>query len=96
MKLFDTVGLRAQAEAGARSKRKKYNQKVEDAISDLAQRRGGKTKKELVGDGEEVEVDSTEELSDNDLNLIYQKCVPILDKSNTDQVVLVGPSRKIL
>lgn len=55
------------------SKGKKYNQKVEDAIGNLAQRKGGKTKKEFVGDGEEIEVDATEELSNNDLNLIYRK-----------------------
>lgn len=71
MKLFDAVGLRAQA--GARSKGKKYSQKVEDTIGNLAQRTGGKTKKELVGDGEEIEVDSSEELSNNDLSLIYRK-----------------------
>jgi DNA repair protein RAD5 len=73
LKLFDAVGLRAQAGAGAKSKGRKYNQKVEDTISSLAERKPGKIKKELVGDGEEVEVDSIEELSDNDLNLIYRK-----------------------
>lgn len=71
LKLFDVVGLRPQA--GTKSKAKKYNQKLEDAIDDVARRKAGKTKKEVVGDGEEIEVDSAEELSNNDLSLIYQK-----------------------
>ncbi|KXN90093.1 DNA repair protein RAD5 [Leucoagaricus sp. SymC.cos] len=71
LKLFDAIGLRPRAGAG--TKPKKFNQKYEDAIENLAKRKGGKTKKELVGDGEEIEVDATEELSGNDLNLIYQK-----------------------
>lgn len=71
VKLFDAVGL--QPQAGARVKTKIFNRKYEDAIDSLAKRKNGKTKKELVGDGEEIEVDASEELSGNDLNLIYQK-----------------------
>jgi len=70
-KLFDAVGL--QPQAGARAKTKRFDWKYEDAIDSLAKRKNGKTKKELVGDGEEIEVDASEELSRNDLNLIYQK-----------------------
>jgi len=70
-KLFDAVGL--QPRAGARAKTKRFDRKYEDAIDSLAERKNGKTKKELVGDGEEIEVDASEELSRNDLNLIYQK-----------------------
>lgn len=71
LKLFDVTGLRPYA--GAKAKTKGYNQKYEDAIDGLAKRKAGETKKEVVGDGEEIEVDATEELSNNDLNLIYQK-----------------------
>jgi len=71
-KLFDAVGL--QPRAGASFKTKRFNRKYEDAIDSLAKCKNGKTKKELVGDGEEIEVDASEELSGNDLNLIYQKC----------------------
>ena len=70
-KLFDAVGL--QPQAGARAKTKRFDRKYEDVIDSLAKRKNGKTKKELVGDGEEIEVDASEELSRNDLNLIYQK-----------------------
>lgn len=71
LKLFDITGL--QPQAGTGKKAKKFNQKYEDAIDSLAKRKTGKMKKELVGDGEEIEVDATEELSGNDLSLIYQK-----------------------
>jgi len=73
LKLFDAIGLRPYA--GPKAKGKGYNQKYEDAIDSLAKRRAGKTKKEVVGDGEEIEVDATEDLSNNDMNLIYRKCV---------------------
>lgn len=54
-------------------KTKRFNQKYEDVIDSLAKRKIGETKMELVGDGEEIEVDTSEELCGNDLNLIYQK-----------------------
>lgn len=71
LKLFDVTGLRPQI--GSARKAKMFNQKYEDKIDNFAKRTTGKTKKELVGDGEEIEVDAAEELSGNDLNLIYQK-----------------------
>ncbi|EKM83939.1 hypothetical protein AGABI1DRAFT_67033 [Agaricus bisporus var. burnettii JB137-S8] len=100
LKLFDAVGLRAQA--GARCKGKKYSQKVEDTIGNLAQRTGGKTKKELVGDGEEIEVDSTEELSNNDLSLIYRKAqqkdtlMPLMDPAESFDLTLRGYQKQAL
>ncbi len=71
LKLFEVTGLRPQA--GAKAKAENNTQKYEDAIDGLAKRKAGKTKKDIVGDGEEIEVDATEELSRNDLSLIYQK-----------------------
>lgn len=71
LKLFDVIGLRPQADA--KTKAKRFIQKYEDAIHNLAKRKASKTRRELVGDGEEIEVDVAEELSSNDLNVIYHK-----------------------
>ncbi|KAF7347384.1 DNA repair protein RAD5 [Mycena venus] len=71
LKLFDALNLRPQAGANF-SGRKTDEQIHEEAMKKIAQH---KTKKvtEIVGDGEEIEVDDAEELSENDLDMIYQK-----------------------
>ncbi|KAF8913214.1 P-loop containing nucleoside triphosphate hydrolase protein [Gymnopilus junonius] len=71
VKLFDMLGLKARA--GVNTKGKKYNaQTEEDALKRLAKRPVKKVK-EIVGDGEEIEVDDAEELSKNDIDEIFTK-----------------------
>lgn len=100
LKLFDVIGLQPQAGAGVKPQR--FSQKFEDTIDQLAKRKAGKTKKELVGDGEEIEVDVTEELSGNDLNLIYQKAqqkdntVPMMEPSESFDLTLRGYQKQAL
>lgn len=71
LRLFDVVGLKPQA--GANVKEKWSDPKAqEEALKKLAKRPVKKVK-EIVGDGEEIEVDDSEELSKNDLDTIYTK-----------------------
>ncbi|KDR85554.1 hypothetical protein GALMADRAFT_51611 [Galerina marginata CBS 339.88] len=71
VKLFEVVGLKPQA--GANVKGKKSNVKLEEeALKRLADRSIKKVK-EIVGDGEEIEVDDAEELSKNDIDAIYTR-----------------------
>lgn len=71
VKLLDMLGLKPRA--GVNVKGKKYNaQTEEDALKKLAKRPVKKVK-EIVGDGEEVEVDDAEELSKNDIDSIFTK-----------------------
>ncbi|KAJ3570626.1 hypothetical protein NP233_g4279 [Leucocoprinus birnbaumii] len=100
LKLFDVLGMRPQAGAGMKAKR--FNQRFEDAIDNLANRKAGKTKKEVVGDGEEIEVDATEELSGNDLDLIYQKAqqkdntMPMMEPNESFNLTLRGYQKQAL
>ncbi|KAJ6623172.1 SNF2 family N-terminal domain-containing protein [Mycena sp. CBHHK59/15] len=71
LKLFDVLGLRPQAGANF-SGRKSDEQIHDEAMKKMAQHKSKKVK-EIVGDGEEIEVEEGEELSENDLNTIYQK-----------------------
>ncbi|KAK0198774.1 SNF2 family N-terminal domain-containing protein [Armillaria mellea] len=70
LKMFDVLGLKPQAEAIQRRERqeRELHQNVPMQL--------GKQKvkaKEIVGDGEEIEVEEEESLSKNDLDMIYQK-----------------------
>lgn len=71
LKLFEVVGLKPQAGVNVKS-RKTDEQLHEEALKIFSQR---KTKKvtEIVGDGEEIEVDDEEDLSKNDLDMIYKR-----------------------
>ncbi len=72
--LFDVVNLRPRTGARALS-----NDQVpggdERQNGKLPQKPAGakKTRTEIVGDGEEIEVEEGEELSDNQLDLIYRR-----------------------
>jgi len=73
VKLFDLIGLRPRA--GVDAKGADADEKVKEAA---LKRIGGKpTKKvkEIVGDGEEIEVDDAEVLSNNEITTIYQRHV---------------------
>ncbi|KAJ7110331.1 DNA repair protein RAD5 [Mycena crocata] len=68
LKLFDVLSLRPQAGANFTS-----NEEIhEEALKKMAQRKSKKVT-EIVGDGEEIEVEEGEELTENDLDMIYQK-----------------------
>ncbi|SJL06101.1 uncharacterized protein ARMOST_09437 [Armillaria ostoyae] len=70
LKMFDVLGLKPQAEAIQRGG------KQEGELHQNAPMQPGKQKvkaKEIVGDGEEIEVEEEESLSKNDLDMIYEK-----------------------
>lgn len=73
LKLFDVVGLRPQSGANF-SGRKSEEQVQEEALKRIAQRKSKKVT-EIVGDGEEIEVEDSEDLSKNDLDMIYERQV---------------------
>lgn len=71
------LGLRPRA--GVNSKGPKSQESVtHEALKKLASKPAAKKRKEVVGDGEEIEVDENDEevLSTNDINNIYKKYVP--------------------
>ncbi|KAJ6601311.1 DNA repair protein RAD5 [Mycena vulgaris] len=71
LKLFDVLGLRPQA--GANFVGRKSDEQIhEEALKKMAQHKPKKVT-EIVGDGEEIEVEEGEELTENDLDMIYQK-----------------------
>lgn len=79
LKLFDVLNLKPRR--GATSAKHKKGELDTEDLAMLTQqpgiRKGKKPVKiEIVGDGEEVEVEAGEDLSENQLNLIYQKYVP--------------------
>ncbi|KAH7915692.1 SNF2 family N-terminal domain-containing protein, partial [Hygrophoropsis aurantiaca] len=79
LSLFDVVGLRPLRGAQVRTKDVTSPDHSSDIVNQLTQRRPADTKEqkkpktEFVGDGEEIEVEDGEELSDNELDLIYKK-----------------------
>lgn len=71
LKLFDVLGLRPRA--GANFSGRKSDEEIhEEALKKMSQRKSKKVT-EIVGDGEEIEVEDEEELTENDLDMIYQK-----------------------
>lgn len=85
MKLFDAVSLRPDVERNIKDKKQTSELQHEDilAMTQSGGRKGssdnltqGKPRTEIVGDGEEVEIDEDDgELSENQLDVIYRKCV---------------------
>ncbi|KAF7302925.1 DNA repair protein [Mycena kentingensis (nom. inval.)] len=73
LRLFDELNLRPVA--GANFAQRKSDEEIkEEAMKNMAQNKGkGKKVTEVVGDGEEIEVEEGEELNDNDLAMIYKK-----------------------
>lgn len=78
VQLFDSVGLRPVKGSGLFGKRAEADLKPEDVMK-MAEGNGGPAsqkvpRKEVVGDGEEIEVEADgEDLSDNELNMIYKR-----------------------
>lgn len=66
--MFEVLGLKPQAGANVKGN----GMAQEDVIKNLAKRPVKKTK-EIVGDGEEIEVDDAEDLSKNDIDAIYTR-----------------------
>lgn len=71
VKLFDLVGLKPQAGANVKGKNAEFNV---TEVSKKSVKRSVKKIKEIVGDGEEIEVEDTEDLSRNDIEAIYTRC----------------------
>lgn len=72
VKLFDLVGLKPQAGANVKGKNTEFG--ITEEVSKKLAKRPVKKVKEIVGDGEEIEVEDTEDLSRNDIEAIYTKC----------------------
>ncbi|OJA20678.1 HLTF/DNA helicase [Rhizopogon vesiculosus] len=74
LSLFEAVNLRPRRESRVQGDRN-TEKKSDDTVKQLTQHPGGTKQKktEIVGDGEEVEVEEGEELSDNELDVIYKK-----------------------
>jgi DNA repair protein RAD5 len=79
LKLFDAVGLRPKASKKRGVTTPEGELKHEDVLKMTQKPPSGEPKGkrvEVVGDGEEVEVEDEEgELSENQLDVIYRKCV---------------------
>jgi DNA repair protein RAD5 len=68
--LFRAVGLKPRR--GHQSSEQDTNEGCKGSAP-APERRKGTARTEIVGDGEEIEVDDGEELTENDLNLIYKR-----------------------
>ena len=71
VKLFDLVGLKPQAGANVKGKTTEFN--ITEDVSKKLAKRPVKKVKEIVGDGEEIEVEDSEDLSRNDIEAIYSR-----------------------
>ena len=78
LKLFDVLNIKPRR--GATSSKHRKGELDTNDLAMLTQTGANKkgknpTKTEIVGDGEEIEVEAGEDLSENELNLIYKKYV---------------------
>lgn len=75
LKLFDVVGLKARAGVDYSKYRDKNDVELhgETVAQTTRAKKTTEVKTEIVGDGEEVEVDDGEDLSENELDMIYKK-----------------------
>jgi DNA repair protein RAD5 len=67
--LFDAVGLRPVVDSSCSNRR--AGQVKNERVNRVHRER--KVRIEVVGDGEEIEVEDAEELSENELDVIYQR-----------------------
>jgi DNA repair protein RAD5 len=70
LQLFRALGLKPRR--GHQSSEQDSNEGGKGLVP-APERRKGTARTEIVGDGEEIEVEDGEELSENDLNLIYKR-----------------------
>jgi DNA repair protein RAD5 len=73
LKLFDAVGLKLKAGAEFSKHRYKSDRELLRETTEQANKANKPQKVEIVGDGEEIEVEEGEELSENELDMIYKK-----------------------
>lgn len=71
LRLFTEVGLKPKKKATLASAQPKGKQASSASTSTTKKN----VKKEIVGDGEEIEVEDGEDLSENELNVIYKRYV---------------------
>jgi DNA repair protein RAD5 len=71
LRLFDAISLRPRNGTGFTKYRDE--QIKQDSIQNMRNGNDRVKKTEIVGDGEEIEVEEGEELSENDLDTIYKK-----------------------
>lgn len=71
LKLFDVIGLKPQA--GANFDGRNADEKSNEEVLDRLAKKKSKKVTEVVGDGEEIEVDDAEDLSKNEIDAIYNK-----------------------
>lgn len=96
VRLFDIVGLRPHA--GVNAKGQKTQAQITKEVSESSKPK--KKVKEIVGDGEEIEVDEddAEKLADEDLDMIYKKFAAVIisnPNDMTDAVRIEGHSTMI-
>ena len=65
------MGLKPQAGANVKGKTTEFN--ITEEVSKKLAKRPVKKVKEIVGDGEEIEVEDSEDLSRNDIEAIYSR-----------------------
>lgn len=95
LSLFEAVNLRARGGARDQDEGDKENGSDDMVKQSTQHHEGAKHKKtEIVGDGEEIEVEEDDELSDNELDVIYKKWVLLRDTSH-DVDKLPGRKRTI-
>jgi DNA repair protein RAD5 len=104
LKLFDTVNLRPVRGSGVLGKKKATELSHDEVLkmaevltqSQTPQPKPQGVRKEIVGDGEEVEVEPGEDLNENQLTMIYNRCsnttLPSLGR--TDVVVGLNSTTK--
>lgn len=85
LRLFDAVGLKPQSGNDFSKLQNGGDMELkEEAVKNMKQGNAEKSSKtpktEFVGDGEEVEVEDGEDLSDNELVMIYRKLAGLLFK----------------
>ncbi|KAF9469748.1 DNA repair protein RAD5 [Collybia nuda] len=100
LKLFDVIGLKPQAGAniGGRQAEEKFH---EEGLRHLATRKSKKVT-EIVGDGEEIEVDDAEDLTENDIDTIYKRAqhndrtMGVMEPADTFTLTLRGYQKQAL
>lgn len=71
LKLFDVVGLKPQA--GASTNGRRADERLHDEAREQLAKIKSKKMIEIVGDGEEIEVDDAEDLTKNEIDAIYKR-----------------------
>jgi DNA repair protein RAD5 len=73
LKLFDAIGLKPRAGTDISKHRNKSDNELHGEAAKKMTLAKQPVKIEVVGDGEEIEVEEGEDLSENELDMIYKK-----------------------